>query len=322
MAQQRRKDYQWVAITGRYSRPDRKGTIAFHGEPLKDQAGQVILDAEGNPFSSVGNYISDQRLSEGDVEAVIEFSKFGPYEACEVIVYYEPETKSMITAGLGAGGAFNVRYFDGREWKTHFVSGDRRNLAADVQYHLLVRRVANTITMIVDGVVIARTSLPFTFPESQIGLWCLSSSDIRIRDFRVSAHRPKAFVVMQFSAPYNELCQDVIKPVCAEFHIEVEREDETPGPGFIIQDVVRKIEEATLIIADITPSNSNVFFEVGYAYAVRRPTILVAERQSQLPFDVSGLRTLFYENTIAGKSKFEQGLRAYIDAILRPQGIP
>ena len=71
-----------------------------------------------------------------------------------------------------------------------------------------------------------------------------------------------------------------------------------------------------LIIAEISQSNPNVFYEVGYAHALNKPTILIAEKTTKLPFDVSPFRTLFYENTIAGKQKIEDGLKKHIEASL------
>jgi nucleoside 2-deoxyribosyltransferase len=75
-----------------------------------------------------------------------------------------------------------------------------------------------------------------------------------------------------------------------------------------------------VIIADISPINPNVFFEVGYAFALEKPIILLAERNDSdgttLPFDVSPFRVLFYDNSIGGKSKLEDGLRKHLREIL------
>jgi hypothetical protein len=127
---------------------------------------------------------------------------------------------------------------------------------------------------------------------------------------------------MQFTSPYNELYSEVIKPICNEFGIESIRADETYGPGLILADVIRQIDEAKFIIAEITPANPNVYYEVGYAHAHNKPTILIADRTiEKLPFDVSPFRTLFYENTIDGKKHIENGLRKHIKAILDPSGV-
>lgn len=93
-----------------------------------------------------------------------------------------------------------------------------------------------------------------------------------------------------------------MKPVCAEFGLNAVRADETYGPRVILADIVKQIDEAIVIVAEITPGNPNVYYEVGYAHARGKPTILIADHEvEKLPFDISPFRTLFYENTIDGK---------------------
>jgi len=74
--------------------------------------------------------------------------------------------------------------------------------------------------------------------------------------------------------------------------------------------------EAKIVIAEITAPNQNVFYELGYAHALKKPTILLAEHGKTLPFDVSGYRCLFYENSIGGKRKVEEALDKHLKAIL------
>lgn len=170
--------------------------------------------------------------------------------------------------------------------------------------------------MKLDGIHIVETNLSFPLPRGQTGVWASGPNDIAVSDFDVRPEQPKLFVIMQFTPPFNELYSDVIISVGREAGFSVVRADETYGPGIIIADIERKILEAKAIIADITPNNPNVYWEVGYAHALHKPTILIAERDTKLPFDVSPFRTLFYDNTIAGKSKIEEGLRKHFAAIL------
>lgn len=115
----------------------------------------------------------------------------------------------------------------------------------------------------------------------------MSKSNVFISNYKVSTERPKAFVVMQFSTPYNELYEQVIHRICDEFKVDAKRADEVYGPGVIIADIVKQIVESKLIIAEITPANPNVYYEIGYAHALGKPTILIAEKATELPFDVS-----------------------------------
>jgi hypothetical protein len=121
---------------------------------------------------------------------------------------------------------------------------------------------------------------------------------------------------MKFSQPYQELYDDVIKPVVDQFHLTAFHAGEISGPGLILDDIVRGIVEATVVIADITPTNENVFYELGYAHALRKPTILLVEKGKVLPFDISGYRCLFYENSIGGKRRLVEGLRKHLEAVL------
>lgn len=85
----------------------------------------------------------------------------------------------------------------------------------------------------------------------------------------------------------------------------------------ILNDIIASIRSASVIIADITPDNPNVFYEVGYAHALAKPTILLCEKgiRNKLPFDVSGFRTIFYDNTIGGKRQIEDKLRSHLQSI-------
>ena len=84
----------------------------------------------------------------------------------------------------------------------------------------------------------------------------------------------------------------------------------------ILQDIITSIVESEIIIADITSANPNVFYELGYAHAINKTTILLAKRESPLPFDVKNYRVIFYDNTIRGKDNVENQLRKHLSNIL------
>ncbi len=54
--------------------------------------------------------------------------------------------------------------------------------------------------------------------------------------------------------------------------------DEVAGPGIVFEDMKRQLAEAQIVIAEITAPNQNVFYELGFAHALNKPTI----RHSQL----------------------------------------
>jgi nucleoside 2-deoxyribosyltransferase len=95
----------------------------------------------------------------------------------------------------------------------------------------------------------------------------------------------------------------------------VVRIDEKAGPGVIFRDIQRELEQAEIIIAEITPANPNVFYELGYAHALGKPTILLARRGAELPFDIQSFRVVFYDDTIGGKVEVERNLQRHLEAI-------
>jgi hypothetical protein len=66
--------------------------------------------------------------------------------------------------------------------------------------------------------------------------------------------------------------------------------------GDVLSRIKERIETASLVIADITGGNANVYLEVGYAWGKDRPTLLVAKKGEDLKFDIQGQRCISYKN--------------------------
>ncbi len=68
--------------------------------------------------------------------------------------------------------------------------------------------------------------------------------------------------------------------------------------GLIIQRILARIASARVVVAELTGANPNVYLEVGYAWALKVPTVLVARSPDELRFDVKGHRCLMYGGSI------------------------
>jgi hypothetical protein len=193
-------------------------------------------------------------------------------------------------------------------------AGSFKNYKLNQEYLMKVEVNGSNARLFMDHVLLCEASLIVS--ESPIQLRLSTGGNLDIYDFKVFPKRPKVFVVMQFSKEYNELFEDVIKPVSEECGFDCVRADEFYTSTPILKDIIESIEQSTAIIAEITPDNPNVFYEIGYSHAISKPTILLCDQgRTKLPFDVSSFRTLFYENTIAGKKKVESNLRKYLEKI-------
>ncbi|QNF17185.1 hypothetical protein FT669_09040 [Aeromonas jandaei] len=193
-------------------------------------------------------------------------------------------------------------------------TGSKSNIKENTEYEIRVLCRANQTKYYVNNVEMLSWNYQVT--RSPIAFNVFGSGSAEIYDISVLDDKPKAFVVMQFTEKFNELYDNVIKPVCEQKGLEPIRADDMYSNGLIIHDIIQSIQQSSLIISDITPDNPNVYYEVGYAHAAGKNVILMCDREREkLPFDLSGFRTIFYSNTIAGKSKVEETLKKHLDNI-------
>ena len=190
---------------------------------------------------------------------------------------------------------------------------DNYDLKDELSFKVEVR--GSNINLYINNVNIIQGAA--TLSESPIE-FRITGQETIVYDLKYKPIKPKVFIVMQFSNEYNILYNDVIKPVVESYDLECIRADEFYTSSPIIKDIIDSIQESYIIIAEITPDNPNVFYEIGYAHAINKPTILLCDKKREkLPFDVSGFRTLFYENSIGGKNKVERDLKKFIENILK-----
>lgn len=314
-------NYSWVPMMGLFN--DAPDGVIFKGTELEDTSASDATESPGGSSKEkkamVGQALCSETFAEGTVATDVTFAEGNDRPLAEIVLFYDPSSRSMITAGLGwstAGGMFAVRQWNGKMWSTIAVSGAVANLKMGRAYRVRANLRGSFVSLSVDGVDVLSTNVPAAMSESQIGVFCIGTGDITFANFTVQKEEPKVFVVMQYTPQYDELYTDVIKPVCDELKLKPQRADETHAPGLVIADIIRQIVESKVIVAEITPANPNVYYEVGFAHALNKPTILIADKGTKLPFDVSPFRTLFYENSIGGKKRVEEGLRKYLNSIL------
>ena len=104
----------------------------------------------------------------------------------------------------------------------------------------------------------------------------------------------KAFVLMPFQPEFNGIYADLIVPALNEAGYEVERADSLLDQRNILADIVRGIVEADLVIAELTVLNANVFYELGIAHGLMKPTIMITQDIGEIPFDLRSYRIITY----------------------------
>jgi hypothetical protein len=102
----------------------------------------------------------------------------------------------------------------------------------------------------------------------------------------------------------------VLSPVLKELGFtDIAVAHRMPNPGSITSQIVRRILEDDLVIANLTHLNPNVMYELAIRHAVRKPVVHICEYGIQLPFDIIQERTIFYCNDFQGHIDLARDLR-------------
>ena len=78
----------------------------------------------------------------------------------------------------------------------------------------------------------------------------------------------------------------------------IERVSEPLGDYIIAERIEQSIKRAALIICDVSEKSLNVYYELGYARAMKKKIIVTAKEGTKLPFDVGNYKTYFYKNPV------------------------
>ena len=104
-----------------------------------------------------------------------------------------------------------------------------------------------------------------------------------------------AFVVMPFAAPFAAVYQRIVKPAVEHCGIECVRADEE-SQGHIHSQMLERIYQSAVVVADITGLNANVFYELGVAHSSGYKTVVICDRDGldKIPFDIAPYRVFSY----------------------------
>src|SRR5947209_1829535 len=117
----------------------------------------------------------------------------------------------------------------------------------------------------------------------------------------------------------DALLEYIIKKVleAQPFQMVVDRADEIQKPGLITQQVIERVVNADLVVADLTDHNPNVFYELALRHATRKPVVHLILSGQTIPFDISHQRTIYYDTTnLATAEKAKEELKKHAEAVL------
>lgn len=153
-----------------------------------------------------------------------------------------------------------------------------------------------------------------------------SSADVPRRLWSVgydSQSKPRAFVAMPFVEEMDDVFHYGIQGAVNSAGFLCERADLSTFTGDVMGWVKNRIATASLVVADLSDSNPNVYLEVGYAWGCGKPTILLVRDASQLKFDVCGQKCLLYKRIKDLETSLRKELEGLKTSIIQssPPGI-
>lgn len=277
---------------------------------LQDSANKVLRAVD----QSVTKIAQDEHLAPSQVRIL---------RPCNVCTLVNDNTVFIIVSNIHAGGMPSYTYLD--------FSGKSFNLQA-------------AITM-VERDLFYEQAFGFTFSkhllgagDNEIEALAHSLAESYIEEEMVNFERLKrivkikpifegrdfmlnenlVFVLAPFEQPFNTIFIDHIKPaVESTAGLTCIRADNIYDNKPIIEDIWRNINEAHIIVSELTNRNPNVFYETGVAHTVGKEVILVTQNMDDVPFDLRHLRCIVYEYTPKGIKVLENNLRNTIDNIRR-----
>ena len=137
------------------------------------------------------------------------------------------------------------------------------------------------------------------------------------KERRFFTHKDRCFVLMPFNEPWSDrIWNRHVRPMIKSTGLDPIRADDLYGQE-IMEDIWRSINEARVIVADITGRNPNVFYELGIAHTLGKDVVLLTQSTEDIPFDLRPFRHVVYEDNSDGYDMLEEQLRAMIRGILQ-----
>lgn len=135
----------------------------------------------------------------------------------------------------------------------------------------------------------------------------------------MSKEKPKVFVITPFNEDFLALYEELKKHFENDF--DFNNAGDLDNQQNILKDIVLGINDADIIIADVTGLNSNVFYELGIAHAMGKKVIIITQDIGELPFDIKAYRAneygLKFNEVPALKEELRKLLNGAIDGSIK-----
>ncbi|MDX5485205.1 hypothetical protein NJE56_09580 [Bacillus pumilus] len=128
-----------------------------------------------------------------------------------------------------------------------------------------------------------------------------------------------AFIVMPIGPRDSDIrrssegiYQAVIKPTLEELGYKPSAAHEIDDTGSINKQIIERLLNDELVIANLTGLNPNVMYELAVRHATGKAIVSVCQEGTTLPFDLYDERTIFYEDDMKGVIELKQPFKRMV----------
>ncbi len=114
---------------------------------------------------------------------------------------------------------------------------------------------------------------------------------------KISIKDKSVFCLMPFHKKFNKI-YETLQLTCSKNGYDCYRSDTPFIPGKVLQQIIKMMFDAQLIVAVLDGKNPNVFYEIGIAHSIGKTVILIANMSivNEIPFDLRSDRLLLYSS--------------------------
>lgn len=111
---------------------------------------------------------------------------------------------------------------------------------------------------------------------------------------------------------WTEIFENVHSPAIIESGLGYDCQRSNIRPGAFIKDILTMLNQADVVLADLTDMNPNVFYELGVRHTLKNRTILVSQSWDDVPSDLSQYGVIIYNITPKGVTEFKQKINSIL----------
>ncbi len=115
------------------------------------------------------------------------------------------------------------------------------------------------------------------------------------------------FSIMPFGEEFKDV-ERIIEAAAIKSGLDYDRADRNNQPGSVVAQIISKIRRASVVVADLTRDNPNVFYELGIAHQIHSPeqVVLIRQGATNAQYDVHQYEQLVYTHTEEGRQRLAE----------------